>query len=162
MKKKKSFIMKNENFFLEHKNFDGLLPILWIGQALARAECVGARGVRGRACVGTRARAQAWALGGGRSARGAQAAAARARGAQASTRAGVGAAGRGRARGAARQGARARGQLGGRRARGRVAGVGARGAGRGRAAWAWPGLALGSALNALGPFSIRFDSFFFS
>ena len=30
----------------------------------------------------------------------------------------------------------------------------------GRAAWA-PGLALGSALGALGPFSIRFDSFFF-
>ena len=29
-----------------------------------------------------------------------------------------------------------------------------------RAAWA-PGLALGSALGALGPFSIRFDSFFF-
>ena len=47
------------------------------------------------------------------------------------------------------------------------AGVGERqGAGRGagrrwaRAAWA-PGLALGSALGALGPFSIRFDSFFF-
>ena len=31
---------------------------------------------------------------------------------------------------------------------------------RRRAAWA-PGLALGSALSALGPFSIRFDSFFF-
>ena len=29
-----------------------------------------------------------------------------------------------------------------------------------RAAWA-PGLALGSVLGALGPFSIRFDSFFF-
>ena len=38
---------------------------------------------------------------------------------------------------------------------------GARGAGRrGRAAWA-RGLALGSALGALCPFSIRFDSFFF-
>ena len=36
----------------------------------------------------------------------------------------------------------------------------ARGLGAGRAAWA-PGLALGSALGALGPFSIRFDSFFF-
>ena len=35
-----------------------------------------------------------------------------------------------------------------------------RGLGAGRAAWA-PGLALGSALGALGPFSIRFDSFFF-
>ena len=32
--------------------------------------------------------------------------------------------------------------------------------GAGRAAWA-PGLALGSALDALGPFLIRFDSFFF-
>ena len=32
---------------------------------------------------------------------------------------------------------------------------------RGRSAWAL-GLALGSALGALGPFSIRFDSFFFS
>ena len=40
--------------------------------------------------------------------------------------------------------------------RGRAAGArGARGA-----AWA-PGLALGSALGALGPFSIRFDSVFF-
>ena len=56
------------------------------------------------------------------------------------------------------------------RARGRAAGraagaLGARGTAgrcsrRGRAAWA-PGLALGSALGALGPFSIRFDSFFF-
>ena len=83
-----------------------------------------------------------------------------ARGVQAGTRAGVGAAGRGRARGAARQGARARRQLGYRRARGRAQqawargalGVGAWGAGRGRTgsvAWAlggrpgclgWPGL----------------------
>ena len=39
-------------------------------------------------------------------------------------------------------------------------GVGARGAWPGRAAWA-PGLALGCALDALGPFSIRFDSVFF-
>ena len=112
-------------------------------QALGRRWCarsvLGARGVRGRACVGARARARAWALGAGRSARGAQATAARARGAQAGTRAGVGAAGRGRPRGAARQGAGARRQLGGRRARGRAAGVGARGAGLGRAAWAWPG-----------------------
>ena len=59
---------------------------------------------------------------------------------------------RGRARGAARQGARAAG----RQARAR------QGSRRGRAGrWAWPGLALGSALSALGPFSIRFDSFFF-
>ena len=36
----------------------------------------------------------------------------------------------------------------------------ARGLGAGRAAWA-RGLALASALGALGPFSIRFDSFFF-
>ena len=55
----------------------------------------------------------------------------------------------------------------GRRARARASGsweqaLGAR-QGAGRAAgrrWA-PGLALGSALGALGPFSIRFDSFFF-
>ena len=47
---------------------------------------------------------------------------------------------------------------GGRQGAGRAAGRRwARGA---RAAWA-PGLALGSALGALGPFSIRFDSFFF-
>ena len=70
---------------------------------------------------------------------------------------------RGRALGA-RQGA---GRAAGRWARGRQAlgtrQVGAkRAAGRrwARAAWA-PGLALGSALDALGPFSIRFDSFFF-
>ena len=64
----------------------------------------------------------------------------------------------GRALGA-RQGA---GRAKGRWVRGRQA-LGARqaGAGRpGRAAWA-PGLALGSALGALGPFSICFDSFFF-
>ena len=65
---------------------------------------------------------------------------------------------RGRARtGAGRTGSRrgrAAGRAGGRRAAGRRA---ARGV---RAAWA-PGLALGSALGALGPFSIRFDSFFF-
>ena len=62
---------------------------------------------------------------------------------------------RGRALGA-RQGA---GRAAGRWARGRQA-LGERQAGAGRAAWA-PGLALGSALGALGPFSIRFDSFFF-
>ena len=70
----------------------------------------------------------------------------------------------------------AAGRAGGRRADGgarAAAGAGARGAcgagpagrqarglGAGRAAWA-PGLALGCALGALGPFSIRFDSFFF-
>ena len=126
-KKNFSFIMKNENFFLEQKHFDGLLPILWTGLgcwACKRWAGAGARGVCwARAeCAG------------------------------------------GRARGAARQGARARGQLGGRRAR--------QGSRRGRAGrWAWarglgvawaPGLALGSALSALGPFLIRFDSFFFS
>ena len=41
-----------------------------------------------------------------------------------------------------------------------LAGRQARGLGAGRAAWA-RGLALGSVLGALGPFSIRFDSFFF-
>ena len=47
---------------------------------------------------------------------------------------------------------------GGRQGAGRA--VGKRWACGARAAWA-PGLALGSALGALGPFSIRFDSFFF-
>ena len=130
MKKKNSFIMKNENFFLEQKHFDGLLPILWTGLGCWACRRWRARsaqaGVRGRAGEGA-------GVGAGRSARGAQAAAASARGAQAGTRAGVGATGRGERHG------RARGQLGGRRARGRAAGVGARGAGRGRAAWAWPG-----------------------
>ena len=54
-------------------------------------------------------------------------------------------------------GARARGRAAARRRRRGAAGRWAPGA---RAAWA-PGLALGSALGALGPFSIRFDSFFF-
>ena len=72
----------------------------------------------------------------------------------------------GRALGAARHGrckqrARGRAEQAGRR-RGACAGraAGRRWARRARAAWA-PGLALGSALGALGPFSIRFDSFFF-
>ena len=47
----------------------------------------------------------------------------------------------------------------GRWARGRA--LGTRQAGAGRAGRARPGLALGSALGALSPFSIRFDSFFF-
>ena len=59
-----------------------------------------------------------------------------------------------RRRAAGARGARARGRAAARRRRRRAAGRWARGA---RAAWA-PGLALGS---ALGPFSIRFDSFFF-
>ena len=60
---------------------------------------------------------------------------------------------------------RRRRRAAGRWARGRALGA-RQGAGRAagrrwaRAAWA-PGLALGSALGALGPFSIRFDSFFF-
>ena len=60
---------------------------------------------------------------------------------------------RGRALGARQAGA-------GRWARGRQA-LGARQAGAGRAGRTRPGLALGSALGALGPFSICFDSFFF-
>ena len=66
-KKKISFIMKNENFFLEQKNFDGLLPILWTRHAGAQAGagraagCAGKgagagrgrrRGAAGRACWG--------------------------------------------------------------------------------------------------------------
>ena len=73
MKKKFSFIMKNENFFLEQKNFDGLLPILWTRHAGAQAGAgraagcaskgAGAgrgrrRGAAGRACWACRARVQ--------------------------------------------------------------------------------------------------------
>ena len=84
-------------------------------------------------------------------------------------RAGRQAHGRLRARGRARQlGAGAGARQGAGRAAGRSA-RGRQGAGRAsgrrwvrgaRAAWA-PGLALGSALGTLGPFSIRFDSLFF-
>ena len=75
-------------------------------------------------------------------------------------RAGLQAHRRWRARGRAAAGRRRR-RAAGRWARGRALGARQAGAGRaGRAAWA-PGLALGSALGALGPFSIRFDSFFF-
>ena len=67
--------------------------------------------------------------------------------------------------GRAAGGAQARGVHGARGRRGAGAGRAqgprqARGLGAGHAAWA-RGLALGSALGALGPFSIRFDSFFF-
>ena len=55
--------------------------------------------------------------------------------------------------------ARGRQALGARQA-GAGRSAGRRWAGGARAAWA-PGLALGSALSALGPFSIRFDLFFF-
>ena len=73
------------------------------------------------------------------------------------------------ARGARRRGAgHAGGMLGAqagrwarrRKARARGRAWQARRQARGRVAWA-RGLALGSALGALGPFSIRFDSFFF-
>ena len=93
-------------------------------------------------------------------------------GVQASGRAGAG--GRAGAQGRARaSGSWARGRaLGARQSAGRAAAgrwahggralgaAGRRWARGARAAWA-PGLALGSALGALGPFSIRFDSFFF-
>ena len=74
-------------------------------------------------------------------------------------------AGSGTARALQATGARACGAGAGRGRRGASVGRAqvtrqARGLGAGRAAWA-PGLALGSALGALGPFSIRFDSFFF-
>ena len=91
MKKKNSFIMKNEkkNFRTE-KNFDGLLPILWTGLGCwacrrwagagargvcwVRAECAGrARsaqaGVRGRAGEGVGVGAGRWALAGAHGAR---------------------------------------------------------------------------------------------
>ena len=63
-----------------------LLGVQALGRRWRVRSALGARGVRWRACVGARARAQAWALGAGRSARGAQAAAARARGAQVGAR----------------------------------------------------------------------------
>ena len=75
--------------------------------------------------------------------------------------------------GARQQAQQQAGRAGGRRADGRQRRAGragrtgreqqgrqARGLGARHAAWA-PGLALGSALGALGPFSIRFDLFFF-
>ena len=66
----------------------------------------------------------------------------------------------GRACVGARTGSGARTGARGMRSRG-AAGVRPRRWARGLGAWAGLGLALGSALGALGPFSIRFDSFFF-
>ena len=166
-KKKNLIIMKKKKNYLV-QNLDGLLPTGWTRHRARRRGAAGrwgaqaglgaGRWARGRVAGGWARRARA----GSGTARALQATGARACGAGAGRRRGAQArgAGAGRRRGAQ---ARARGQLGGRRARGRAAGVGA-----GRWAWArglgaaWaPGLALGSALGALGPFSIRFDSFFF-
>ena len=106
-----------------------------LGWGAGRAQA-GTAGVRGR--WAWRAGRRAWA--GGRR----QAAAARAQ----------------RARGRARQlGAGAGGRQGAGPAAGRA--LGTRQAGVGRARPGRLGLAFGSALGALGPFSIRFDSFFF-
>ena len=158
---KKSFIMKN-------KKKIWVQNLKWATAHLSRR--LGARqaqGARG-ACVGSAGARWARALGASRQAW--QACVGAGRGAQASVR---GRAGRRRQAAAARKrsrrmrarqlgaGAGAGGRQGAARAAGRALGARQAGAGRaGRAAWA-PGLALGSALGALGPFSIRFDSFFF-
>ena len=118
-----------------------LLGVQALGRRRARAGRAWA--AQGRAGLGSWARAgrhdrRAWALGVARR--------------QACVGARVG--------GSSTRAQRARGRA--RHARRGALGVGARGAGRGRAgraAWA-AGLALGSALGALGPFSIRFDLFF--
>ena len=119
-------------------------------------------GALGWACVGRRAGvrgAQGWRAWDARQGR--AAGVARGRGArqagQASGRR-AGARGmRGRARGARGRGAAGRAEL----ARHRRCARGHARPGRGLGvAWA-PGLTLGSALGALGPFPIRFDSFFF-
>ena len=63
MKKKIHVIMKNENFFfLEKKNFDGLMPILWTGHAGAQAGAGRAAGLRrqGRWAWVQAVGAQAW------------------------------------------------------------------------------------------------------
>ena len=135
--------MKNENFFWVQN-------LKWATAHLSRRLGAGqAQGARG-ACVGSAGARWAGALGARRQAR--QACVGAGRGAQAGVR---GRAGRRQQRASA-AGAWACAAAG--RRRRRAAGRWARGA---RAAWA-PGLALGSALGALGPFSIRFDSFFFS
>ena len=105
-----------------------LLGVQALGRRWRARSVLGERGVCW-ACVGERARAQAWALAGAHEASRRQQ---RARGAQTGARAGLGAEGRGRARGAARQGARAAG----RQARARQGSRPGRGLGAGRAAWA--------------------------
>ena len=128
-----------------------LLGVQAMGRRWRARSVMGTRKVRRRACVGARERAQAWALGAGKSARGAQSAGRRAserRRGGARARAGSGTAGRAGARAAGRQ---ARARQGSRRGRaGRWAwargalgvgalGVGARGARPGRGLGARPG-----------------------
>ena len=112
----------------------GYCPVFVVIERLGSRGAGERAGARAGRAWGAQVAAGRWALVSGRwqERTGAQAAAARARGA----RAGVGAAGRGRARGAAWQGARARRQLGGKRARGRAQQAWARGLG------AWAGLGL--------------------
>ena len=150
MKNEKKFWVQNLKWATAH-----LSRRLGAGQAQgARGACVGSAGARW--ARGGRHDRRAWALGVAR------------RQACMGARAGTGrrqqrARGRARQLGAGAGGRQGAGRAAGRWARGRQ-GTG-RAAGRrwvrgARAAWA-PGLALGSALGALGPFSIRFDSFFF-
>ena len=155
MKKKNSFMMKNEKKISEQKKiFDGLLPICGLGRRWRARSALGARGARRWACVGARERAQVSAGArrrwGARGALGRRVAGARAWRAGRAGGMGAGALG---STGAGARGAGARGRADG-GARGACgagpAGRQARGLGAGRAAWA-PGLALGSALGALDP-----------
>ena len=120
--------------------------IVAAGWARRRAQGAGRRACWARRQAQGRWAGRAWGARQGRAAGARALAGARARGrAAAGRRRAVGCWARGRA-------------LGARQGTGRAAGR--RWASGARAAWA-PGLALGSALGALGPFSIRFDSFIF-
>ena len=166
-KKINLIIMKNEK-----KNWCRNLEISYCMICIVRLYCgeqwqrqgagLGIRRAQGRWGTGARAGALGRAAGAGPCGRelGARAWHGQARCRRADSRASgrrAGCAGKRQARGARRRAAGAQGrQARGARqqARGAAAGAGAREA-RGA------GLALGSALGALGPFSIRFDSFFF-
>ena len=174
--------MKNEIFFFWVQNLKWatahLSRRLGAGQAQgARGACVGSAGARWAGALGARrqARQACWGAGpcsgrwGVGRALGARLWHGQACCRRADARASGRRAGRAGERGAQASGRRWRARprvgerqlgagAGGRQGAGRAAGRRwARGA---RAAWA-PGLALGSALGALGPVSIRFDSFFF-
>ena len=156
MKKKIIYNEKRKFFWVQNLKWATahLSRRLGAGQAqVTRGACVGSAGVRWVGALGLRRQARQACVGAGR-------------GAQAGVR---GRPGRRRPTAAARErsgrvgvrGSWAQAQARGRALGARQAGCWARGrqalGARGRAAWA-SGLALGS---ALGPFSIRFDSFFF-
>ena len=170
-KEKKIFIMNNEKKKIDAVGWKSYCSRLYCGAGRCRRWArVAGRTARSRRWASVRVGRARRARQAGVSGHGAQGVLGRAGracwGAQGGRRTGAG--GRGRARGERQLGAGAGARQGARRAasrrwaRGRQA-LGTRGARwalEARAAWA-PGLALGSALGALGPFSIRFDSFFF-